>query len=64
MAELVLKNNYFISGNKIKQQISETAIGTRFAPTYACIFMNDLETKFQHLQSLVSFRHIDDIFVI
>ena len=64
MAEFVLKNNYFESGNKIKQ-ISGTAIGTKFAPPYACIFMNDLETKFlegQHLQTLVWLRYIDDIF--
>ena len=47
MAEFVLKNNYFEFGNKIKQQISVTAIGTKFSPLYACIFMNDLETKFQ-----------------
>ena len=46
MAEFVLKNNYFEFGNKIKQQISGTAIGTKFSPPYACIFMSDLETKF------------------
>ena len=67
MAEFVLKNNYFEFGNKIKQQISGTAIGTKFAPPYACIFMSDLETKFlesQHLQPLVWLRYIDDIFFI
>ena len=46
MAEFVLKNNYFEFGNKIKQQISGTAIGTKFAPPYASIFMSNLETKF------------------
>ena len=46
MAEFVLKNNYFEFGNKIKQQISGTAIGTKFSPPYAFIFMSDLETKF------------------
>ena len=67
MAEFVLKNNYFEFGNKIKQQISGTAIGTKFAPPYACIFMSDLETKFlqsQHLQPLVWLRYIDDVFFI
>ena len=52
MAEFVLKNNYFKFGNKIKQHISGTAIGTKFAPPYGCIFQSDLETKFlegQHL---------------
>ena len=56
MAEFVLKNNYFEFGNKIKQQISGTAIGTKFALPYACIFMSDLATKLlegQHLQPLV-----------
>ena len=65
MAEFVLKNNYFEFGNKIKQQISGTAIGTKFAPPYACIFMSDLETKFlqsQHLQPLVWLQYTDDIF--
>ena len=65
MAEFVLKNNYFEFGNKIKQQISGTAIGTKFAPPYAYIFMSDVETKFlesQHLQPLVWLRYIDDIF--
>ena len=46
MAEFVLKNNYIEFGNKIKQQISGTAIGTKFAPPYTCMFMSDLETKF------------------
>ena len=67
MADFVLKNNYFEFGNKIKQQISGTANGTKFDPTYACIFMSDLETKFlesQQLQPLVWLRYIDDIFFI
>ena len=67
MAEFVLKNNYFEFDNKIKQQISGTAIGTKTAPPYACIFMSNLETKFlegQHLQPLVWLRYIDDIFLI
>ena len=67
MAEFVLKNNYFEFGNKIKKEISRTAIGTKFAPPYACIFMGDFETEFlegQHLQPLVWLRYIDDIFFI
>ena len=57
--------NYIQLGNKIKQQISRTVIWTKFAPPYAYIFMNDLETKLlegQHLQYLVCLRHIDGIF--
>ena len=56
MAELVLKNNYFEFNGHIKHQISGTAIGTKFGPTYACIFMDEIETKFlqrQKFQPLV-----------
>ena len=34
-AEFVLKNNYFEFNGKVKQQISGTAIGTKFVPPYA-----------------------------
>ena len=46
MAEFVLKNNYFEFDSKIKKQISGTAIGTKFAPPYACIFMDKVEREF------------------
>ena len=67
MAEFVLKNNYFQFNGKVKQQISGTAIGTKFAPTYACVFMDQVETDFQRAQEkapLVWFRYIDYIFFI
>ena len=67
MAEFVLKNNFFEFDTNVYQQISGTAIGTKFAPLYACIFMSQLETKFlenQNLKPLVWFRYIDDIFFI
>ena len=67
MAEFVLKNNFFELNSKIKQQVSGTAIGTKFAPPYACLFMDKFETSFletQQLQPLVWFRYIDDIFFI
>ena len=67
MAEFVLKNNYFQFSDKVYQQISGTAIGTKFAPPYACIFMDQVEGKFlqtQKLQPLVRFGYIDDIFFI
>ena len=35
MAEFALTNNYFEFGQKIFHQISEAAIGTKFAPPYA-----------------------------
>ena len=64
MARFVLENNYFKFNGDVKKQISGTEIGT---PSYVCIFMDDLETKFlqsQSLQPLVWFRYIDDIFFI
>ena len=52
MAEFVLKNNYFKFHVQVKQQISGTAIGTKFAPTFACISMDDVESKFLETQLL------------
>ena len=46
MAEFVLKNNYFEFTGKFKKQLSGTAIGTKFAPAYASIFMNEVESNF------------------
>ena len=40
LAEFVLKSNFFEFNNEIKQQISGTAIGTKFTPSYACIYMD------------------------
>ena len=44
MAEFVLKNNYFQFNGKVKQQTSGTAIGTKFAATYACVFMDQVKS--------------------
>ena len=60
MADFVLKNSYFEFNGQIKQEISGTAIGTKFAPAYACLFMDNIETVFletQELQPLVWFRY-------
>ena len=65
MAEFVLKNSYFQFNGQVKQQMSGIAIGTKFAPTYACIFVDDIERKFlktQSLQPLIWSRCIDDVF--
>ena len=67
MAEFVLKNNYFEFNSTFKHQISGTAIGTKFAPPYACIFMDYIETKFfesEKIQPWIWFRYTDDIFFI
>ena len=42
MVEFVLKNNFFEFNGNIKQQISRTALSTMCAPTYSCIFMDEV----------------------
>ena len=46
MADFVLKNYYFEFDSCIKQQISGTAIGSKFAPPYASIFLDKVESAF------------------
>ena len=46
MAEFVLKNNYFEFNCKVKKQLLGAATGTKFASTYASIFMDKLESDF------------------
>ena len=43
IAEFVLKNNFFEFNGKDKRQYSGTTIGTKFAPPYACIFVDEVE---------------------
>ena len=67
MTDFILRNKYFQFNAQIKQQISGTAVGTKFAPPYACLFMDKIETAFvetQELQPFVWFRYIDDIFYL
>ena len=44
MANFVLKNNFFQFNGEVKRQKCGTAIGTKFAPPYACIFMDEVES--------------------
>ena len=46
MTEFTLRNNYFEFNGKVKQQILGTAIGTKWAPTYACIYLMNLKASF------------------
>ena len=67
MAQFVLKNNLFEFNNDFFQQVSGAAVGKKFAPPYACIFMGQIETKFLRTQShqpMVWFRYIVNIFFI
>ena len=67
MAEFILKNNFFEFKTKIIQQISGTVIGTKFAPPYACLFMDRIENNFldsEIVKPWLWLRYIDDIFFI
>ena len=45
LAECVLKNNVFELNMRYFKQLNGTAIGTKFAPLYAILFMGYLEDK-------------------
>ena len=67
LAELVLKNNIFEFSDKTYKQIRGAAIGTKFAPPYAVIFMAALEEKILSKvkkKASVWWIYIDDIFFI
>ena len=67
MPQFFLKNNYFEFNSNVKQQVSGTAIDTKFAPPYACMFMDRMETEFlekQNLKPWVWFRQIEDMFFV
>ena len=66
LAEIVLKNNFKFDQKTFKQ-VRGTAIGTRFAPLYALLFMADLEEKILNAfeeKPMRWWRYIDDIFFI
>ena len=52
LAEFLFKNIFFEFNNEIKQQISGTAIGTKFTPPHACSYMDKTETDFLKRQKL------------
>ena len=67
LAELVLKNNFFTHNEETYHQKSGTAIGTKFAPSYAIITMGDFEEKAldgAELKPWLWWRYIDDIFMV
>ena len=64
--ELVLHGNIFEFNNELFIQKIGTAMGTKLAPTYACLFMGFLEeefleVKYKGLQPRLWKRYIDDI---
>ena len=62
----MLKNNFLKFNSSVKQQVSGTAIGTECAPTYACIFIDEVETEFLKTREntpLVLFIYTDILFI-
>ena len=52
---------------KTFKQVRGTAIGTKFAPSYAILFMADLEKKILNAfdeKPMIWWRYVDDIFFI
>ena len=45
MAELVSKNSFFNFNEKTLKEKRRIALGTKFAPAYSILFMEDLEEK-------------------
>ena len=67
LAKLILKENYFELRDEVFRQILGTAIGTKFAPTCANIFMAGLERKIfesGEFNPFVWLRFLDDIFCL
>ena len=52
MAEFVLKKNYIQFNGKVKKHISGSAIGIKFVPSYAFIFMDQVENEFLETQTI------------
>ena len=64
MLTLVLKNNNFTFDGNHYLQINGRAMGTKMAPSYANMFMGDLEERLllsSLRQPLSWFRFIDDV---
>ena len=67
MAEFVLKNNYFEFNGKGKNQLLGTVIRNMSVPTYASIFVDNLESdflKYQELTPMIWYRYTDNVFFI
>ena len=67
LTECVLKNNVFEHNKQFFKQKQGTTIGTKMAPSYAILFMAQLEEEFLQLSPLkpwVWWRYIDDVFMI
>ena len=67
LLELSLKGNDFEFNGEIFQQIKGCAMGKRFSPNFASIFMAEWESDILHKchqQPFIYLRYLDDIFII
>ncbi|KAG7467708.1 hypothetical protein JOB18_018490, partial [Solea senegalensis] len=67
LLELCLNNNDFLFNNQFYLQVHGTAMGQRFAPSYANIYMSEWEREALAkcpLQPTIYLRFLDDIFGI
>ena len=48
----------------MKLQVSETVIGTKFAPSYACIFRGNAENKYRESAVDIMLLTLDDFVCI
>ena len=67
LMRLVLTKNNFSFLDKHYLQVHGTAMGTRMAPSFACLFMGDLEERMLSAapcRPWIWWRYIDDVFFI
>ena len=72
LASFVLKRNYFFFNDTPYLQISGTAMGTKMAPSFACLFVGHLEDQLLYepqknpfFPFIISWkRYIDDVFLL
>ena len=70
LQSVTFKDNVFEFNNQYYRQIHGTAMGTKAAPTYACLYMWDLELDFFNKARIPKskpslwYRYIDDIIMI
>lgn len=67
LAEFILTHNYFEYAGEYFLQLQGTAMGTKFAPSYANLYLAGIEQDFlgsRVLSPLVWRRFLDDVFMI
>ena len=67
LGKLVVENNLFEFDGKVYRQKLGTAIGTKFAPAYANLFMSSLKEEMVstcEVRHWVWYRYIDNVFFI